>query len=101
MAHTSNSSHWETEAEGLLIVQGQIGLQNETPSGTEEEKENTNECSEAAVAGGWLSGSRTHTTTYTHGYKYLYTTMHTHAYNMHSQPATQPNRLLHEVICSL
>lgn len=39
MAHTYNSSPWETEAERLLIVQGQTGLQNENLSGREGEME--------------------------------------------------------------
>lgn len=101
MAHTYRSSPWETEAERLLIVQGQIGYRMRPCQGGKEKREDINECSEAAVAGGWLSGSGIHTTTYTHGYKYLYTPVHTHACNMHTKPATQQNRLLHEVICSL
>lgn len=52
MAPVCNSSLWETGAERLLIVQGQVGLQNEALSGREGEEEDTvSDCSEAAVAG--------------------------------------------------
>lgn len=101
MAHTYNSSHWETEAERQMVDSLRpIWAIEQEPVWEGRRKDDTiNECSKAAVAGRWLSGSSIHTAT--HGYKYLYTLVYTHAYNMYAQPTTQQNRFLCDVTCSL